>query len=159
MIRILLYLGVLALTFCVGFGVGVYTLPILVEYQASTAVTPPPPATDLDRRGAFRRDLPGSDLGHWGEGGVRLSESDLVIEDGARFSPGPDYRVYLTTRFVDTKSDFLRIKGNAVEIGRMKKFTGPLTYPVPAEVDTNAYDNVVVWCEAFSMFISSARLD
>lgn len=41
-------------------------------------------------------------------------------------------------------------------IGEIKTFNGFIV-DVPAGVDVNAYTTVVVWCEAFSQFISAAK--
>lgn len=157
LVVILALIGLLG-AFVAGFATGVYTLPILIEARTAGG-EPPPPVSAGDRQGRFLRDLPGSDPLHWGEGTVRLGTSGLVLEEDVTLAPGPDYRVYLTTRFVDTKEDFVSIKAEAIEVGRLRTFSGPQTFPVPAEVDIDAYDNVLVWCEAFSMFITSARLD
>ena len=112
-----------------------------------------------DRSGPFGRHSPGSDATHWGEGEVRVSQGELVFEESVRLSPGPDYRVYLTKRFAQTREEFLEIKPEAVEIASLEVFSGPLTFPIPPEIDTDVYDNVVVWCEAFAMYIASARLE
>lgn len=145
--------------FGAGFAAGIYALPILIAARNDGAVPALPAATADSRTGRFLRDLPGSDPLHWGEGRLRMSETALVFEADVVLAPGPDYRVYLTRRFVDDKPGFLRIKAEAVEIGRVQTFTGPLVFPIPEGTDTDAYDNALVWCEAFSMFITSARLD
>lgn len=144
----------------VGFALGVYTLPILVEMlgerQQSETVQV---FAETDPTGEFDRDSPGSDPLHWGEGRIRLSSGNLVFEDDVRLAPGPDYRIYMTTKFVDNRDDFKRIKSNAVEISKLKNFSGPQSFELPPDLNTDIYDNVVVWCEAFSMYIASARLD
>ena len=143
-----------------GFLLGVYTLPILVEWQHEVEERAlPPDASEVDPRGEFDRNSPGSDAVHWGEGEVRVSQGQLVFEENVRLAPGPDYRIYLTKTFAQTKEEFLESKPAAVEIASLEVFSGPLTFPLPPEVDTDVYDNVVVWCEAFSMYIASARLE
>lgn len=145
--------------FGAGFVAGIYALPILIEARSGSPAPALPPITAGSRTGRFIRGLPGSDPLHWGEGSLRMTETELVFGEDVTLAPGPDYRVYLTRRFVDNKPDFLRIKAEAVEIGRVQKFSGPLVFSVPEGLDTDAYDNALVWCEAFSMFITSARLD
>lgn len=143
-----------------GFLLGVYTLPILVEWRHGVQDREAPPeVVEGDPSGAFDRNSPGSDAAHWGEGEVRVSQGELVFEENVRLSPGPDYRVYLTKRFAETREEFLEIKPEAVEIASLEVFSGPLTFPIPPEIDTDVYDNVVVWCEAFAMYIASARLE
>ena len=143
-----------------GFLLGVYTLPILVEWRHDVQErAEPPEVAERDPRGEFDRNSPGSDAAHWGEGEVRVSQGQLVFEENVRLAPGPDYRVYLSKTFVQTREEFLEIKPESVEIAALELFSGPLTFPIPAELDTDVYDNVVVWCEAFAMYIASARLE
>ena len=143
-----------------GVLLGVYTLPILVEWRHGVQErAEAPEASENDPEGQFDRNSPGSDPLHWGEGRVRVSESSLVFEEDVRLSPGPDYRVYLSKSFAQTKEEFLEAKPKAVEIASLEVFSGPLSFPIPPEVDPDVYDNVVVWCEAFSMYIASARLE
>ncbi len=143
-----------------GFPLGVYTLPILIDWlgekQATEAVQI---FSETDRTGEFDRDSPGSDALHWGEGNVRISSGNLVFEEDVKLAPGPDYRIYMTKKFIDNKDDFKRIKPEAVQIAKLKTFSGPLSFELPAELNTDEFDNVVVWCEAFKMYIASARLD
>ncbi len=54
--------------------------------------------------GQFRKDLRGSDLLHWGEGTVSISQAAVVLT--GRLAPGPDYKLYLSPEFVETKEDF-----------------------------------------------------
>ena len=150
--------GLLVLSFGAGFMAGIYTLPILVEVRGN-ALTEVPAVEPGDRTGTFVRTLPGSDPLHWGEGTVRLGKTQLIFDTDVTLTPGPDYRIYLTKRFADDKPSFLGMKADAVQVASLKTFSGPLSFELPEGVDTDAYDNVLVWCEAFSMFITSAQLD
>ena len=49
-----------------GFGLGVYFLPILTAVLGLDAATVRALADSAERRGKFVRDLPGSDVLHWG---------------------------------------------------------------------------------------------
>ena len=143
-----------------GFLLGVYALPIIVEWRHGVQErAQAPEASEHDPAGSFDRNSPGSDPLHWGEGRVRVSEGSLVFEDDVRLSPGPDYRVYLSKSFVQTREEFLEVKARAIEIASLEVFSGPLSFSIPPEVDPDVYDNVVVWCEAFAMYIASARLE
>jgi hypothetical protein len=149
-IRLLSHSAALAL----GFAAGIYVLPILTappgpDRAAIAAASANPLFT-----GKFVRDLRGSDFLHWGEGEVRLSPEKIVHE--GRLAPGPDYKLYLTGEFVDTEEDFLAIKDKALRVGDVKTFEG-FILDVPQGVDVAAYNTAVVWCEAFSMFISAAK--
>jgi hypothetical protein len=73
-----------------------------------------------------------------------------------KVSPGPDYKLYLSPEFVDTKEGFLKLKERSVRIGDVKTFENFIVR-VPESVDPSRYTTVVVWCETFSMFISAAK--
>lgn len=135
----------------VGFGLGVFFLPILTA-------PPPPDATKLEAAAAkalysseFTRDLPGSDFLHWGEGTISVSASEITHQ--GKLAPGPDYKLYLTKGLVDHEDNFDR--SNAVFVGDVKSFSG-FVLDVPPEIDVNAYNSLLVWCEAFGEFITAA---
>ena len=73
-----------------------------------------------------------------------------------RIAPGPDYRLYLAPRFVETESDFLALKNRALEVGTVKTFENFIV-PLPDSVDVSAFNTVVIWCESFSQFITAAE--
>ena len=141
-----------------GFGLGIYPLPILVAEEGLsqselTQLSAQP--QDQIRRGIFIRDLPGSDAFHWGEGEIFASPERIWLD--GRIAPGPDYRLYLTKGQVKTKAEFLAIKSQALQIAPVKAFEN-FSLSVPDGLDISAYDSVVIWCEAFSAFITSAQL-
>jgi hypothetical protein len=43
-----------------------------------------------------------------------------------------------------------------VQVGEVKSFNG-FILGVPQDVDIEAYTSVLIWCEAFSQFITAAR--
>ncbi len=140
----------------VGFALGVYLLPILIEPQA-----PDIAAVEAKQISAplfearFDRDRADSDLLHWGEGVVKVYE-DAIVFEGA-MAPGPDYRLYLTPEYVETEDDFWKIKERSTQVGYINTFDGFAIEDVSA-ISTADFDSVVVWCERFSQFITSARL-
>jgi hypothetical protein len=142
----------LALT--VGFGAGVYFLPILTAPEGPSAADVAAAAASAEWKGEFRRNLKDSDFAHWGEGVLTVSKSSIAL--AGRVSPGPDYKLYLSPEFVETKADFLRLKSKMARVGDVKTFEN-FIIAVPAGIDPAKYSTVVVWCETFSMFISSAR--
>ena len=139
-----------------GFALGVYTLPILVAEEGLDATALAQLQAQAERSGEFRRDLEGSDFGHWGEGTVRVSQDRIWLE--GRVSPGPDYRLYLTPKFVETGRDFNSIKSRSIQVGRIKSFKN-FSIPVDASVNVNNYPALIIWCERFGQFITSARLN
>lgn len=137
-----------------GFAIGIYALPILTAPEAPSEDQVLEAAADARYTGDFRRDLAGSDFFHWGEGRVSLSKSAIALM--GEIAPGPDYRLYLVPAFVEDEAGFLANKSRALEIGPVRTFEN-FVVPVQGEVDLEAYDTVVVWCETFGEFISSAR--
>jgi hypothetical protein len=144
------HLSMLAL----GTALGIYLLPILTAPKGPDLAELRAAADAAMFKARFVRDLPGSDLLHWGEGEVRIAR-DRIAHEG-RLAPGPDYKLYLAKEFVDTREKFLAIKRDAARIGDVKTFDGFLV-AVPPGIDVTAYTTVVVWCEAFSQFISAAK--
>jgi hypothetical protein len=137
-----------------GFGLGVYLLPILTAPEGPSAADVKSAAAAAQYTGTFRKDQKGSDFLHWGEGAVSVSPAAVALM--GRVSPGPDYKLYLSADFAETKEEFLKVKGRARRIGDVKTFEN-FILPVPQGVDVGRYTTVVVWCETFSMFIASAR--
>lgn len=138
----------------IGFALGVYFLPILTAPKSPDVTELRAAAQAAQHSGRFDRTLKGSDPLHWGEGEVHVS-TDRITHIG-RLAPGPDYKVYLATSFVETKEAFLEIKARSRRIADVETFNGFIV-DVPDGVDVNAYTTVVVWCEAFSQFISAAK--
>jgi len=138
----------------IGFALGIYLLPILTAPPGPDRAAIDAASTNVLFTGQFARDLVGSDFLHWGEGELRLM-ADRIVHDG-RLAPGPDYKLYLTTEFVDSKEGFLAIKDRAARVGDVKSFDG-FILDVPSGVDVSAYTTAVVWCEAFSQFITAAK--
>lgn len=138
----------------VGFALGVYLLPILTAPEGPDKAVLAATAESALFRSEFSRDLAGSDFLHWGEGSVSITPSSIVHEGS--LSPGPDYKLYLVTEFVQDEEQFLKIKAAAQLIGDVKTFDG-FMLDVPDGVDVADYSTVVVWCEAFSEFISAAQ--
>ena len=139
----------------IGFPLGVYFFPIIVaDGPAGQAVLAAENAA-AEREAVFVKDLPGSDAAHWGEGTLLLSGDRVTLM--GRVSPGPDYRLYLTPEYVDTRQGFLGIKDRSVEVARVKGFKD-FSYPIDPGIDQSQYDSVVIWCERFSAFITAGRL-
>ena len=138
----------------VGFGLGVYWLPILTA-------PPPPTASELAAvvnsqrfEGMFRRDLKDSDALHWGEGKVLIGATSIALQGS--LSPGPDYKLYLSPEFVESEVEFKRLKASMVQVGDVKTFHN-FTVPLPATIDPAKYKAVIIWCETFSEFITAAK--
>ena len=138
----------------VGFALGIYMLPILTAPKSPDAGVLSEQAQGASFTADFTRDLRGSDFLHWGEGKVSLTPTRIVHE--GRLAPGPDYKLYLSPEFVETKEEFLRLRPRMVRVGDIRTFTN-FAVPVPAQIDPDAYGTVIVWCESFNQFITAAR--
>lgn len=137
-----------------GFAAGIYFLPIVIAPPAPTATEVQAAAAGTAHSGRFRRDLAGSDAFHWGEGEVFVGTDAISL--AGRLAPGPDYRLYLSPEFVETEADFLRLKPKMAMVGPVKTFENFIV-PVPAGIDPDDYDTVVIWCESFGQFITAAE--
>jgi len=139
-----------------GCALGVYLLPILVAPD-----TPDIPAIEAAQSSGprfearFDRDREDSDFFHWGEGVIKVFD-DTIVFDG-EMAPGPDYRLYLTPEYVETEDAFLRIKAQSTQVGSIKTFDGFIVEGISI-LDSVEFNSVVVWCERFSQFITSAKL-
>ncbi|MGJ8605253.1 MAG: DM13 domain-containing protein [Marivita sp.] len=138
----------------IGFALGIYLLPILTAPPSPDAAALEAEAANASFTTELTRDLRGSDRLHWGEGTISLSDR-MIVHEGA-LSPGPDFKLYLTDRFVEHEDEFEPIKAQAVWIGDVKSFGGFLL-EVPEGVDVSAYTTVLIWCEAFGEFITAGQ--
>ena len=106
--------------------------------------------------GHFDRDRQDSDALHWGEGAISIGPQAVSFE--GELAPGPDYKLYFSPEFVETEADFERLKASMVRAGDVKTFRNFLI-PLPADIDPAQYNTVIVWCESFGEFITSARYE
>ncbi len=143
-----------AFALALGAAMGVYLLPIWSAPPAPSRAEVTQAAEGAVFVARFRRDLPGSDLLHWGEGDISLGPQGVGFS--GRLAPGPAYRLYLTPEFVDNASDFQRLKARAVAVGEVRTFSAFLL-PWPPGADPQQHRGVVIWCEAFDRFITAAR--
>lgn len=152
--KVLLLLASHLIALAVGFAAGIYLLPILIAPDMPSGALVQAAAAEAGYTGRFRKDLTDSDAVHWGEG--KLSVGERVISLQGRIAPGPDYKLYLLPEFVETESDFMRLKPQAMRVGDVKTFDNFIV-AVPAGVDVTRYNTVVIWCETFSQFITAAQ--
>lgn len=154
MTKPLLLIASHTLVAAIGFGLGVYLLPILTAPAAPSAAEVQAVAQSARFTGQFRRDLQDSDALHWGEGRVSIGAGSIAL--AGRLAPGPDYKLYLSPQFVETEADFLRLKPSMVRVGDVKTFEN-FVVPLPPSVDPSRYTTVIVWCETFGQFITAAQ--
>ena len=138
----------------IGFAAGVYALPILIAPEAPSAADVQNNVGTAAYKGQFRRDLKDSDALHWGEGTVSVSARSIGLT--GELAPGPDYKLYLSPKFVETEAEFNQLKSSMVRVGDIKTFKNFLL-EVPGTVDVERFNTVVIWCETFSQFITAAK--
>jgi len=137
-----------------GFSLGIYALPILTAPPAPSMAQLASNASKALFVGEFKRDLAGSDFLHWGQGKVTLSERAISL-DGT-LAPGPDYKLYLSTVFVQTEAEFEQARASMRRVGDVKTFEN-FHVAVPKDIELSAFNSVIVWCESFGEFITAAK--
>jgi hypothetical protein len=142
------------LVLAIGFALGVYLLPILAAPPAPTGSDVQAAAQGALYHGEFVRTLPGSDPLHWGEGKVTVTRSAVAL--AGRIAPGPAYKLYLVPEFVDTQEAFERLRSRSLQVGDIRTFENFIV-TLPPATPVDQFTTVVVWCEAFSKFITAAR--
>jgi hypothetical protein len=138
----------------IGFAAGIYALPILTAPTAPTVAEVAKAAESANYKAKFKRDLKDSDALHYGEGTVTISAESISLM--GKLAPGPNYKLYLSPEFVETESEFLRLKSTMVVVSDIKTFDNFLV-KVPATINPSQYSSVIIWCEAFGQFITAAQ--
>ena len=138
----------------VGFALGIYFLPILTAPEGPDKAMLAATAKTALYNGQLTRDLKGSDFLHWGEGKISVTPKKIVHE--GKLAPGPDYKLYLTTEFVEYEEQFEKVRSSARQVADIKTFDGFLV-ELPGDVDIEKFNTVVVWCESFSEFITAVK--
>ena len=90
---------------------------------------------------------------HNAEGVAKLIQvgdgTNILRLENLKVTNGPDLYVYLSAD--KTASDF-------VSLGRLKGNMGNQNYEIPNGTDLTKYNNVLIWCRAFSVLFGSAQL-
>lgn len=152
--KVLLLLVSHGVVAAVGFAAGIYALPILTAPEGPSVEAVSSVAESAEYSAEFRKDLQDSDAFHWGEGEVSVSATSISLM--GELAPGPDYKLYLSPEFVETEADFNRLKPSMALVGDVKTFDNFLV-EVPEAIDPSQYTTVIVWCESFGQFITSAQ--
>ena len=113
------------------------------------------------KSGDFNPNAQGSDGFHRGSGSVSIvsmgGKNYVIFGEDFTVSNGPDYRLYLVPEFgIETESRFKTIKPRSHMIGKVKQFSGMQLFEIPQSVALGSVNGIVIWCEAFSQFISTA---
>ena len=151
--KILLLIGTHIAAIAIGFALGIYFLPIWIAPDSPTTLAVQSSAEAARFTGQFKRDLTDSDALHWGEGRLFVGAETIAFEGS--LAPGPDYRLYLSPRFVETEAEFLALKADMVQVGPVRTFENFMV-AVPDSVDPANFTAAIVWCETFGQFITAA---
>lgn len=138
----------------IGFAGGIYSLPMLTAPPSPSDQIVQTLAAKSKYRGEFDKSLSDSDLLHWGQGPIFLSDTQIGLQ--GNLSPGPDFKLYLSPKFIDTEADFKRHKSSMKLVGDVKTFDN-FVVDVPSDINLAQYTTVIVWCESFSEFITAAK--
>ncbi|MFN1620464.1 DM13 domain-containing protein [Vibrio rotiferianus] len=153
--RVILLFFTHATCVALGFALGIYALPILTQPESPEIPSVSSKNQKELQQGKFDKNREDSDFFHWGEGVITATESQIFFE--GELAPGPDYKLYLSPQYVETESDFIQWKSQMVNLGDIKTFDR-FVLPLSQPIDTEKYNSVIVWCESFGEFITSAKL-
>ena len=137
-----------------GFALGIYSLPILTAPDAPTNIEVADKASQAIFKTKFVRELKDSDVLHWGDGEVTLG-ADYITLTG-ELAPGPDYKLYLSPEFVETEARFNQLKSTMKQVGSVNTFNN-FVVTLTDGTDVSSFNTVIVWCESFGEFITSAQ--
>jgi len=138
----------------IGFGAGIYVLPILTAPPAPSEEEINVMSSQAKYVAQFKRDLKDSDIFHWGEGTVSIGSESITFT--GQLAPGPDYKLYLSPEFVESEVDFNRLKSKMVHVGDVRTFEN-FVVQVSPDINPSNFTSVIVWCESFGQFITSAK--
>lgn len=102
----------------------------------------------------FSRDRKALYAFHWAEGEISISRETISFH--GRLAPGPDYKLYLSPEFVETETEFMKLKPQMALVGDVNTFDNFIV-ALPRDTDPSKYNTAIVWCESFGQFITSAK--
>jgi len=101
------------------------------------------------------------DLAHHGSGRAtiyRLADGSRVLRfEDFEVLNGPDLHVYLATQDRVANTVGVELSG-AIDLGKLKGNLGDQNYPLPADLDLEAFQSVVIWCQPFRVPFNAASL-
>jgi hypothetical protein len=139
-----------------GVALGFFIFPFVFPPPAASEQLSASEHTKLVSSGTFIHANP-SDPVHYGKGRVSVYEHTVFLEPDFEVGPGPAFHVYLVPKAsIRSNSDLKAV--TFVDLGGLRSFKGSQRYPIPAGVDLNNYQSVIIWCEQFGVLISPADL-
>lgn len=154
-LRLKVLLLISHVTFLVmGFVIGIYSLPIIMATDDPTSGTMALSIKNTRYVATISDNLTDSDWLHWGKGTFSLGDKHIVFQ--GKLAPGPAYRLYLAPEFIDTEKAFLEQKHLMQEVGEVTSFND-YVLPLNPEINIEQFNTVIIWCESFNQFITSAQ--
>ena len=138
----------------IGFALGVYFLPILTAPKSANLSQIEQVVANPVYKAEFKKGQRGNDFFHWGEGQLVITNNEIALK--GKVAPGPDYKIYLTKKFVEHEDEFLPIKQNALYVADLKVFENFIV-PLDKKINFEDYNTIIIWCESFKEFITSAK--
>ncbi len=81
--------------------------------------------------------------------GMGMMNRSVLTLSNIKVDKVPDGYVYLTKN-----ADHM----HGVELGKLNQFTGTVSFDIPAGVNSDDFDSVVIWCKKFNVEIGRAYL-
>jgi len=130
--------------------------------ETTEAADATPPSTE--EAAGITRVVEGQfiDLDHVGEGTAVVltdgtSQRFLRFEDDFAIDNGPDLFVYLVAG-VSADGDQSQFDDDFVNLGVLSGNIGSQNYEIPADLDLDVYNTVVIWCRRFGVAFNAADL-
>ena len=124
----------------------------------------PPVVDEAEQEGAIVTQFEGmfGARSHPGEGVAKVlndgTEQRFLRFEEFATDNGPDLNVYLTTANADADAGDFGASGQFVDLGDLKGNVGEQNYEIPADVDLNEFNTVVIWCVRFGVAFAAADL-
>lgn len=154
--KVILFLITHGIACGIGFGLGVYALPILIASKMPSTQLTQPDSSQALYTGEFVKDLKDSDFLHWGEGKVSITATQFILE--GKLAPGPNYKLYFSPVFVETEDDFKKHKESMALAADIHHFENTVV-DIDSDINPANYNTVIIWCEAFREFITATKYE
>ena len=131
----------------------------IIDEDMNYTVSPSSSLTTTSAAGLNNSIISGSFIGvndgiHNAEGIAKViplqrDDTNILRLENLKVTNGPDLYVYLST----DKSAY-----DFINLGKLKANNGNQNYNIPTGTDLEKYDNVLIWCKAFSVLFGSVDL-
>lgn len=118
-------------------------------FIASTAALMLAPSFSLPAFAAARKGKFRGQKGKTTTGGVTVKDGKIILESNFSFSGAPDPRIGFGKGGKYTKN---------TDFAVLKKNKGKQSYKIPANLNADDYDTVVLWCRKFSVPLGFAKI-